>query len=90
MGLFLKQIFVQPYTKQNLRRCIINWIVLSVQPFSVVEEPSFHQMINCASNQEAEVIRSHSTVKLDCEKMHAFASNWVKTELMVVINTFTS
>lgn len=66
-----------------MRRCIINWIVDTDQPFSSVEEVSFHQMINCAANMDAGVITAHSTVKQDCLKMHELAFNWVKTELQV-------
>ena len=55
----------------------------SDQPFSTVEEDSFQLMMNCATNQQGDIIKAHSTIKLDCQKMHAFAEKWIKNELKV-------
>ncbi len=78
--------YLQPFTERNLRRCIINWIIQEDEPFTSVEKPSFHQMLSCSSNNKATIISSHSTVKLDCEKMHAFAEKWIKSQLEVRLN----
>lgn len=67
---------------------MVNWLIHTVQGFSAVEESSYQQMIDCASNSNAEVIKSHSTIKADCEKMHLFAQNWVIQKIQVFLFLF--
>ena len=55
----------------------------SDQSFDEVEDSSFRQMMSCASNGTAEIVKSHNTIKSDCEKMHSYAQNWVIAKIQV-------
>jgi hypothetical protein len=75
---------LQPFSKMNLRRCIVNWIVQSDQPFSEIESPAFRQMIFCASGvMNKDLISSHSTISADVKVLHAFAAEWIKEKASV-------
>lgn len=54
---------IQIFSQENFRKSLLKWIVLSNQPFSVVEEDAFIELIKTL-NPSAEVI-SDKTIKAD-------------------------
>ncbi len=53
----------QVFSQENFRKNLLKWIILSNQPFSVVEEDAFLELIQTL-NPSAEVI-SNKTIKAD-------------------------
>lgn len=69
-------------SKENLRRCIVGWVIETNQPFDTVEHRSFKRLIACATGS-TEYLFSRATTRRDIERMHDVAFNWI-TELIQV------
>lgn len=74
----LNNICFQPFSQENVRRCIAHWITMSDIPFSEIENPFFKQMMLCASDNQYKPVLSRSTVRDDIEKIHVFFKKLVK------------
>jgi hypothetical protein len=61
----------EPISEEGFRSRLLKFIISSNQPFSLVEEPDFRELINYTSKQNPLVaVSSRRTIRSDLEKLH--------------------
>ena len=72
----------QAFSNENLRKCIVAWMVSTDTPFSAVEHVTFKRLVLCASNLKAHLFSSR-TAKRELEALYQMSVRWVKNKLLV-------
>ena len=73
----------QVFSNENLRKCVVTWIVSTDTAFSAVEHPTFRRLVLCATNLQAQLFSSR-TAKREIEKIHQIVRKWVNNKLLVI------
>ena len=81
----LNNICFQPFSQENVRRCIAHWITMSDIPFSEIENPFFKQMMLCASDNQYKPVLSRSTVRDDIKRSTVMPASFFSRQIAIYV-----